>query len=107
MIQKYNAASASSAGFQQNTGRPMEPRKAGGGYEDQETVPTLLSAKKRVRFVIDAGETSAEPDEDAEWIMVDVDAELKATTDNKNSRGILQAYKAFLCSRKRAFWPER
>jgi len=33
-----------------------------------------------------------------------VDAELKATTDNKKSRGVLQACKAFICSRKSAFW---
>ncbi len=85
--------------------RPADPfSQPGGDPETQETVLSFSSSKKRVRFAIDAAETSAEPDEDVEWVMVDVDAELKATTDNKKSRGVLQACKAFICSRKSAFW---
>ncbi|KAK1060664.1 hypothetical protein LTR74_011679 [Friedmanniomyces endolithicus] len=103
MIQKYNAASASAAALDQSTGKPVKPKKPGGDPEDKDTALSTSSPKKRVRFAIDAAETSAEPDEDVEWVMVDVDAELKATTDNKESRGVLQVCKAFIASRKSTF----
>ncbi|KAK0265010.1 hypothetical protein LTS09_001419 [Friedmanniomyces endolithicus] len=108
MIQKYNAAaSAPSAALQISTGKPMELPTASSHPETQDTELPLSSPKKRVRFAIDVAESSAEPDEDMEWVMVDVDARPQPTADRKKSWAVLQAYNAFLSSRRSAFWPGR
>ncbi|KAK0291826.1 hypothetical protein LTR91_008832 [Friedmanniomyces endolithicus] len=108
MIQKYNAAaSAPSAALQISTGKPMELPTAGSDPEDKEAVLSSSSPKKRVRFAIDASESSAEPDEDMEWVMVDVDARPQPTADRKKSWAVLQAYNAFLSSRRSVLWPGR